>query len=119
MDQSREDSLVGDGNRPEQDITAEALFNDVIKDASPADILAEFYWFERNLVPQLLEHVGTNLVNEVKKHLGIDHATEMVSSDTIVKATGENFPILDALSFKMGLCLRNILTPPLSETVQT
>ena len=114
-EQSTQDSLAPDDRILEEEITAEALFRGVLKDASPADILSEYYWFEKNLIPQLLEHVGTDLMNEVKQHLGIDQATQMVSSATRVRPTGESFPILDALSFHMKLNLRNILTPPVQK----
>ena len=82
--------------------TAAEMLRKILEQASPDDI-----WFLKNL-PKLLNNVESDLIEEVKTELGI--ANLKLSGKVNFK--GSNYPILDALSCKMGKSLRHILAPP-------
>ena len=87
--------------------TAAEMLRKILEQASPDDIMGEYIWFLKNL-PKLLNNVESDLIEEVKTELGI--ANLKLSGKVNFK--GSNYPILDALSCKMGKSLRHILTPP-------
>ena len=103
-----------------EEVSAQKLFDDLIRAASPGDILTEYLWFKRNLIPKLLDSIGTHLLMQVRTHLNIDEAKEKLCESTSgesVKLEGDRFPILDSLSCLLGVCLRNILAPPVQKCV--
>ena len=87
--------------------TAAEMWRKILEQASPDDIMGEYIWFLKNL-PKLLNNVESDLIEEVKTELGI--ANLKLSGKVNFK--GSNYPILDALSCKMGKSLRHILAPP-------
>ena len=87
--------------------TAAEMLRKILEQASPDDIMGEYIWFLKNL-PKLLNNVESDLIEEVKTELGI--ANLKLSGKVNFK--GSNYPILDALSCKMGKSLRHILAPP-------
>ena len=73
-----------------EDLSAERLFSEVWSQATPAEVMLEFLWF--------------------KKWSGVKLLLDSIQYDHDV-----NLPIIDALSQMMGVCLRNIISPPTKE----
>ena len=92
---------------------ADQHFEQVLANATPADVMGEYYYFLKKF-PTLLKTVEAEILDKVKMNLKISEMKQKINQpnaeDKVRKC--EDFPILDALSFKMGLCLRNILAPP-------
>ena len=61
-------------------------------------------------LPDLLNNQKSDLIHLVKTELGVDNLKLCGK----VNFRGDNFPILDALSCKLGLSLRHLLAPPTS-----
>ena len=95
--------------------SADEYFKRVLSNSSPADVLLEFFWFKRNL-PQLTNNKMVELIEDVKKHLNVDNLTTSTGR-TEMHFSGNQFPILDALSYKIGSNLRNIIAPPTTKCV--
>ena len=89
--------------------TAEELLRKILLKATPSDVLAEYLFFLKN-VPALLNNQLSDLLHVVKTELGIDQIVGKIGTKLNFK--GPNFPILDALSFKLGTNLRHLLAPP-------
>ena len=87
--------------------TASEMLERVLQQASPDDIMGEYIFFLKNL-PKLLNNVESDLIQEVKAELGIGKLKLCGK----VNFKGSDYPILDALSCKMGKSLRHILAPP-------
>merc|ERR1712129_145605 len=60
--------------------------------------------------------MGVELIEDVKKHLNVDNLTTSTGR-TEMHFSGNQFPILDALSYKIGSNLRNIIAPPTTKCV--
>ena len=94
--------------------TAEELLRKILSKATPSDVLAEYLFFLKN-VPSLLNNQLSDLLHVVKSELGIDQIVGKIETKQNFK--GDRFPILDALSFKLGTNLRHplpLLLPPAS-----
>ena len=117
--EKNEEEQVEEDTVQEDTVSAEKHFQNVMSEASPGDILAEYLWFKRNLIPKLLDTVGSKLLMEVRKHLNIDEAKERLcdTSAEKVKPEGTSFPILDSLSSLIGICLRNVMAPPVMRCI--
>ena len=89
--------------------TAEELLRKILSKATPSDVLAEYLFFLKN-VPSLLNNQLSDLLHVVKSELGIDQIVGEIETKQNFK--GDRFPILDALSFKLGTNLRHLLAPP-------
>ena len=89
--------------------TAEELLRKILAKATPSDVLAEYMFFLK-IVPSLLNNQLSDLLHVVKTELGIDQIVGKIG--TRLNFKGKRFPILDALSFKLGTNLRHILAPP-------
>ena len=85
------------------------LLKHLVKQATPDDIYCDYLYFVRNL-PQLLNNQSTELIHLVRKELNIAEVQKNLGGKVNFK--GDKFPILDALSCKIGTNLRNILAPP-------
>ena len=85
------------------------LLKHLVKQATPDDIYCDYLYFVRNL-PQLLNNQSTELIHLVRKELNIAEVQKNLGGKVNFK--GDTFPILDALSCKIGTNLRNILAPP-------
>ena len=113
--QKREDSATISGVTEEKvDFefvaeTAEELLRKILAKATPSDVLAEYMFFLK-IVPSLLNNQLSDLLHVVKTELGIDQIVGKIG--TRLNFKGKRFPILDALSFKLGTNLRHILAPP-------
>ena len=90
-----------------QAASASEMVAKMLLQATPDDILGEYIWFLKNL-PDLLNNQKSDLVHLVKTELGVDNLKPCGK----VNFKGNNFPILDALSCKLGLSLRHLLAPP-------
>ena len=90
-----------------QAASASEMLSKMLLHASPDDILGEYIWFLKNL-PDLLNNQRSDLIHVVKTELGVDNLKLCGK----VNFKGDNFPILDALSCKLGLSLRHLLAPP-------
>ena len=98
----------------EEPKSSEARFEEVLATATPCDVFGEYLFFLKKL-PKLLNNAEQELIHQVRENLKIDEVKRNLSqpsSGEKVNLKGEQYPLLDALSFKLGLCLRNILAPP-------
>ena len=86
---------------------ASDMLEKILNQAYPDDIMGEYIFFLKNL-PKLLNNVESDLIQEVKAELGIGKLKLCGK----VNFKGSDYPILDALSCKMGKSLRHILAPP-------
>ena len=82
--------------------------------ANPADIVGEFFWFERNLPRTMFDKDRDELMKKVEDNMKVNEAREALpkAPSTNSHFQGKRFPILDALSCKLGISLQNILSPP-------
>ena len=97
--------------------SADTVFQDIMKSATPADIFGEYCWFKKNLPKNLLKRDREELVKKVKGHMRIGEVKKALvetslDEDEDITILGKRFPILDALSCKIGISLQNILAPP-------
>jgi hypothetical protein len=95
-----------------EDATADEHLARILKNSSSSDIMYEYLTLKKRM-PKLLNNEESNLLHEVKKELKINE----IEKENWVKVEqnykGENnHPILDALSFKLGMSLKHILAPP-------
>ena len=101
-------------NEEEPPKTADEAYQKILSTSTPCDVYFEYLYFLKRL-PKLLTNVEVELVEKVKSELNINEVkrriSEQVNRDE-VNLKGDAYPILDALSFKLGLPLRNILAPP-------
>lgn len=98
----------------EKDKSADERFQEVLAAASPHDIYGEYIFFLKKL-PRLIKLAEEDLIGKVRSNLKIDDVQKQLSKPSggeRVNLKGDQYPLLDALSFKLGLCLRNILAPP-------
>ena len=91
-------------------------FKRVYENSSVNDITLEYLYFLRNLPPLPNTQLALT-VNKVSSELKIQNLSpiqmEHISPDpSHVTRRFDRFPILDALSCKLGISLRNILAPP-------
>ena len=89
--------------------TSEELLRKILSKATASDILAEYLYFLK-VVPPLLNNHLSDLLNVVQTELDINQIVGKIGTKLNFK--GDQFPILDALSFKLGTNLRHILAPP-------
>ena len=89
--------------------TAAEMLKKILREATSDDILLEYLWFLRN-IPPLLSNQQSDLIHLVKTELGVAGLDQKLCGKFNFK--GENFPILDALSCKIKVNLRNIIAPP-------
>ena len=62
---------------------------------------------------KLLDATREDILSKVRYYLRIEENKKIVSEcDESVSFTGSDYPILDSLSIKLGLSLRNMLAPP-------
>ena len=105
-----------EGTVPEtsSEASGDAMFQEVLTAASPADICGEFYWFQKNLPPNMFQQDKDELVQEVKDRMGVRKAREALAKNPDMEPhiLGKRFQILDALSISLGKSLQHILTPP-------
>ena len=88
------------------------LFQRIVSKGSDYDILMEYFLF-RKLLPKLLKCQEQELINIVEKELNIKTVMSRLNLETLkFEYMGNKFPILDALSYKIGIHVRNILAPP-------
>ena len=88
------------------------LFQRIVSKGSDYDILMEYFLF-RKLLPKLLKCQEQKLINIVEKELNIKTVMSRLNLETLkFEYMGNKFPILDALSYKIGIHVRNILAPP-------
>ena len=87
--------------------TASEMLLKILEQASPDDIIGEYIWFLKNM-PKLLNNQESDLIHLVRSELGVENLKLCGK----VNFKGSNFPILDALSCKLGMSLRHILAPP-------
>ena len=87
--------------------SAGEILSKILAEATPDDIIGEYIWFLKNL-PNMLNNQQSDLVHLVKTELGVDNLKLCGRSNF----KGDNYPILDALSCKLGISLRHILAPP-------
>ena len=90
--------------------TNENSFSDLLSVSTTAEIMSEYLLFKGNL-RNLLPSFGPKLIQDVRRHFKIGEVTSISSEDGMKFSKGQ-FPLLDALSQDLGICLRNILTPP-------
>ena len=82
------------------------IFDQVMSSASAVNVLGEYDWFEKNL-PQLLENAEKDLLHKVHEHMKIQEMKELIGHErSKVGHKGDQYPILDALSIKLGISLR-------------
>ena len=102
-----------------EDLSAERLFSEVWSQATPAEVMLEFLWFKKwSGVKLLLDSIQSDLVEQVRLTLKIDLQVLQLyesKSEAMNICQDVNLPILDALSQMMGVCLRNIISPPTKE----
>ena len=94
--------------------SSDQMFQDVLATATPNDVYGEYLFFLKRL-PKLLNNAEQELINSVRTNFKIDEVKKELSKPSrgeSVNLKGDQYPLLDALSFKLGLCLRNILAPP-------
>ena len=93
--------------------SAEEMLHEVLANATPSDVYGEYLHFLK-VMPKLLNNAEQELVGQVKEHLKIEKVKKelLEKPGDIINLKGEEYPILDALSIKLGLSLRNILAPP-------
>ena len=91
--------------------TPPEMLSKILLEATPDEVYLEYLWFVRNL-PTLINNQRSDLLHLVKTELGVARVKESLCGK--VNFTGSNFPILDALSCKVGIHLRNIIAPPTS-----
>lgn len=93
----------------------EDYFNRIVGYATKHDIAAEYYNFLKK-VPKLLNNQSSDLLHLVRKELRMDdiecsmNRGEMKNTKFNFKGVGT--PIFDALGYKLGYNLINILAPP-------
>ena len=97
--------------------SADTVFQDIMKSATPADIYGEYIWFKKNLPKNLLKCDREELLKKVKGHMRIGEIKKALvetsyDEDEDITIWGKRFPILDSLSGKIGISLQNILSPP-------
>ena len=73
--------------------------------------MEEYLYFLRKC-PELTNNVKSDLIHTVKLELTISEVVNNLASSTNMNYMGDQFPILDALSFKLGMHLWNIMAPP-------
>ena len=103
-------------NEDKEAKNASEFFEMTIAKATPADVLSEYSYFLRNL-PNLIEKTRGELISEVETHLNIDIAKQALAQgdDMAHMNLKAGFPILDSLSMKLGLNLRRVLCPPVTQ----
>ena len=103
-------------NEDKEAKNASEFFEMTIAKATPADVLSEYSYFLRNL-PNLIEKTRGELISEVETHLNIDSAKQALAQgdDMAHMNLKAGFPILDSLSMKLGLNLRRVLCPPVTQ----
>ena len=89
--------------------TAAEMLEKILREATSDDILLEYLWFLRKL-PPLLNNQQSDLIHLVKTELGVAGLDQKLCGR--FKFKGKNFPILEALSCKIKVNLRNIIVPP-------
>ena len=92
---------------------ADEYFNNILSTSTPTDVLSEYYLFLKT-IPTLLNNELSEQINEVKKSLKIEDQLKLKTDDKI-NIKGDQHPILDALSFKLGYNVKNWLAPPTVE----
>ena len=89
--------------------SAAEMFSKIMLQASPDDIYGEYLWFVKNL-PKMINNKLSDLLHLVRTELGVERVKGLLCGK--LNFTGNNFPILDALSCKVKINLRNIIAPP-------
>ena len=95
-------------------VEADMRLEEILSKASPHDVWLEYMYFKRSM-PKLLEWERSELLSAVKEHLKIPEVKKKMSEDLddeSINLGGKGFPILEALSIKMGVSLLYILAPP-------
>lgn len=112
--QKTEQSRLEEEQKQEEK-TAEQLFEQVYGKATNTDIWSEYTFFLQHL-PTLLEKTRAELIEIVEENLRIPEVKEKMAHQKMdhrkLNYEGDNYPILDALSIKIGLNLTKILAPP-------
>ena len=82
--------------------------------ANPADIVGEFYVWERGLPRTMFEKDREELIKKVEENMKVAEAREALPNapSTYAHFQGKRFPLLDALSCKLNISLQHILAPP-------
>ena len=95
---------------------ADKQFDSVLSKVTPCDIYAEYLHF-KNIIPTLLESEEQKILETVEKHLNIVEVRKSIASgnesmNLKSSSIDKTFPILDALSVKLGFNLRYLIAPP-------
>lgn len=115
----REQSEERKGEEKEADeegkgTTADQIFEDVYSNATTTDILSEYTFFLQHL-PTLLDNARADLIEQVEQDLRIKDLKEKMcetADHRKLNYEGDSYPILEALSLKLGLSLTRIIAPP-------
>ena len=92
-------------------------FEKLLKSSEPGDVLAEYCHF-RKILPTLLNNQSSDIIEEVEKHLEVKKMLTKVASQGIqLKRKGNNWPLLEALSFKTGKSYTKIIAPPTTKCI--
>ena len=94
--------------------SASEMLEKILKEASPDDIVGEFLWFLKS-VPKLLNNQISDLVHLVKTELDVGKKEKKLCGK--FNFSGDSYPILDALSCKIGINLRTIIAPPTTKCI--
>ena len=100
--------------KEEHKSSSDERFQTMLAKATPNDIYGEYLFFLK-MLPKLQNNAEQELIKTVRTNLKIDEVKlelSKPSSGERLNLKGDQYPLLDALSFKLGLCLRNILAPP-------
>ena len=104
-------SLPSSGETSTAKETAAVYFDNIYKNSTPTNVMEEYLYFLRKC-PELTNNVKSDLIHTVKLELKISEVVNNLATSTNMNYMGDQFPILDALSFKLGMNLRNIMAPP-------
>ena len=95
--------------------TADQLFEHVYAKATNTDIWSEYTYFLQHL-PPLVDKTRAELIEQVEQNLRITEVKEKMAHQKMdhrkLNYEGDGYPILEALSIKIGLNLTKILAPP-------
>ena len=94
--------------------SASEMLEKILKEASPDDIVGEFLWFLKS-VPKLFNNQMSDLVHLVKTELDVGKNEKKLCGK--FNFSGDSYPILDALSCKIGINLRTIIAPPTTKCI--
>ena len=114
-----EEGEQGTGEQESRTSDADEEFDRLLLKASPCDVYYEYLHF-RKLMPPLLPKVHGQLLEMVQNHLKISEVKmKLVGGNETVNFTSSSldeanhtYPLLDALSLKLGYSLRYLVAPP-------